>query len=124
MACNEIKRTNENRMIIGYQPNSKFTSFGDKVMQAPPTNRVFDQISDAYTVEQMVRFISQLTPNFLKEIRNTQEFEAFKVPKYVPKMIFACEEGQVPHVIKQLGVEFFLKFDVIFYPFRWRMSRT
>ena len=41
---------NENRMIIGYQPNSKFTTFGDKVMQAPPSNRVFDQISDSYTV--------------------------------------------------------------------------
>lgn len=57
---------NENRMIIGYQPNSKFTSFGDKVMQAPPSNRVFDQISDSYTVEQIVRFVHQLVPNFFK----------------------------------------------------------
>lgn len=91
MACREIKRLNENRMIIGYQPNSKFTSFGDKIMQAPPTNRVFDQFSDAYSVEQMVRFVNELVPNFLKEIRNTHEFEQFKTPKYVPKLIFAGE---------------------------------
>jgi hypothetical protein len=53
-------------MIIGYQPNSKFTNFGDKLMQSPPQNRLFDHHSDVYTLEEFVRFINQLVPNFLK----------------------------------------------------------
>lgn len=101
-------------MIIGYQPNSKFTIFGDKLLQSPPQNKVFDHYSDKYTVEQFVRFINQLVPSFLKEIRNTHEFEEFKKPLYVPKLIFAAQEGEVPQVMKRLGVDFFLKFDVHF----------
>lgn len=53
-------------MILGYQPISKFTSFGDKLMQSPPQNKVFDHYSDTYTVEEFVNFVNKLVPNFLK----------------------------------------------------------
>lgn len=53
-------------MILGYQPINKFTSFGDKLMQSPPQNKVFDHYSDTYTVEEFIRFVNQLVPNFLK----------------------------------------------------------
>lgn len=77
-------------MILGYMPTTKFTAFGDKLMQSPPQNKIFDHYSDVYAVEEFVRFINQLVPNFLKEIRNTNEFHNFKTPKYVPKLIFAA----------------------------------
>jgi hypothetical protein len=65
---------------------------------------MFDHFSDVYTVEEIVRFVNQLVPNFLKDVRNLNEFDDFKQPMYSPKLLFAGEEGQIPQVIKQLSV--------------------
>ncbi len=35
---------------------------------------MFDHFSDVYTVEEIVRFVNQLVPNFLKDVRNLNEF--------------------------------------------------
>ena len=61
-------------MIIGEIPSNEFTSFGDKIMQSPPTNRVYDDHSDVYSVDEIVGFINQMVPNFFKEINNLNEF--------------------------------------------------
>lgn len=37
-------------MIVGYHPSHDFTSFGDKIMQSPPKNRMFDHFTDVYTI--------------------------------------------------------------------------
>jgi hypothetical protein len=45
-----MKRTKDNRMIVGYQPSSEFINFGGKMMQNPPNNRVMSHQSDIYSV--------------------------------------------------------------------------
>lgn len=46
-----MRRTKDNRMILGYYPSSDFVNFAGKKMQNPPLNKNFDHPKDVYTVE-------------------------------------------------------------------------
>jgi hypothetical protein len=48
-----MKKTKDNRMIVGYYPSTDFINYGGKLMQNPPLNRQYTHPSDVYTVEEI-----------------------------------------------------------------------
>jgi len=48
-----MRRTKDNRLIVGYYPSSEFINYGGKKMQNPPNSRQYTHPSDVYSVEEI-----------------------------------------------------------------------
>lgn len=110
--CDDMKRSKDNHAIMGYYPSGEFINYANKKMQNPPKNRLFRHPSDVYTVEEMENFLNEMLPNFFEDINSSEKFENWLLPRYSPNLIIATREEVIPVVVAQLGVTYFLKFDV------------
>lgn len=87
---------------------------GSHLIQNPPSTKVLDYSKDTYTYEQIRDFVFPFLPNFYRELNNLEEYEDFLLPRYSPKIIaFIREDEDLPLALKQIGVAFFLRIDVI-----------
>ena len=48
--CDDMRRTKDNHVIVGYFPSGEFINYADKKMQNPPRSRMFRHHSDTYQV--------------------------------------------------------------------------
>lgn len=87
---------------------------GSHLIQNPPSTKVLDYSKDTYTYEQIRDFVFPFLPNFYRELNNLEEYEDFLLPRYSPKIIaFIREDEDLPLALKQIGVAFFLRIDVL-----------
>lgn len=110
--CDNLRRTKDNHAVIGYYPSGEFIIYAGKKMQNPPKSRQFRHPSDIYTVTEIEGFISEMMPNFYEEIDNYEDLERWLEPRYSPNLIMVTREEEIPLVVAQLGIHFFLRFDV------------
>lgn len=56
-----------------------------------------------------------LLPNFYQEVHNLEEYEDSLYPHYSPKLlVFIRDDEDIPSVLKEIAITFFLKIDFIF----------
>lgn len=67
-ACDDMRKSKDNRMIFGYYPAENFVNYGGKRMQNPPRNRQFNHPLDIFTVQELENFLEEMVPNFYQEI--------------------------------------------------------
>ena len=113
-ACDEMRRSKDNRMIFGYFPVNEFIKFGGKKMQNPPKSRHLTHPSDVYTVRELEDFLNEMMPNFYEELTSVEEYNAWTEPRYSPKVIFTSRDEEVPLAVRKLAVHYFLRFDFAF----------